>query len=199
MIQLQQVDLVSLMGGTHQLIHLSDPNDSRWAGIQMLAPFENLTLDVDARHDIYLLAGNLQCGNEHYPSGSFISRSHSFTVVAGDKGATVLGYRDRLVHSSGNESLTRDQLRWFEGRLTGIGVAQLSTTHHHLSLVSWQPNTYTQPHTHPYGEEIFVLSGELRDERGRYPAGSWLRFYPGSSHAPFVEINTLILLRNGHL
>ena len=29
--------------------------------------------------------------------------------------------------------------------------------------------------------------------------GSWLRFYPHSGHAPYVEINTIILLRNGHL
>ena len=36
----------------------------------------------------------------------------------------------------------------------------------------------------PDGEEIFVLSGELRDEYGRYPAQSWLRFPPGASHRP---------------
>ncbi len=199
MIQLQQVDLKSLIGGSNQLIHLSDRDDSRWAGIQVLAPFESFTFAVDARHDIYLLAGDLQCDNKSYPNGSFISRNHAFTVIAGDKGTTIFWYRDTLVHASGLESLTLDLLTWFEGRLAGISVAQLSRMHHHLTLVSWRPDTHTQPHTHPHGEEIFVLNGELCDERGCYPAGSWLRFYPNSGHAPFAKINTLILLRNGHL
>jgi anti-sigma factor ChrR (cupin superfamily) len=34
------------------------------------------------------------------------------------------------------------------------------------------------------GEEIFVVRGELEDEYGAYPAHTWLRFGPGSSHHP---------------
>lgn len=199
MIQLQPVDLNKLVGGSSQLIHLSEGNDARWSGIQVLAPLESFTFAVSARHDIYLLAGDIQCDNKSYVTGSYISRNHGFTVVAGVKGSTIFWYRDTLVHASGLESITLDQLTWFEGRLAGIGVAQLSSTQHHLTLVSWQPGAHTRPHTHSHGEEIFVLSGELCDERGSYPAGSWLRFYPSSSHAPFAKTTTLILLRNGHL
>ena len=34
------------------------------------------------------------------------------------------------------------------------------------------------------GEEIFVISGELSDEYGTYPAHTWLALPPGSSHRP---------------
>jgi anti-sigma factor ChrR (cupin superfamily) len=61
------------------------------------------------------------------------------------------------------------------------------------------PGTRAHMHHHPRGEEIDVLEGELQDQRGRYPAGSWQRLHADPGHAPFADVDTLILLRNGHL
>ncbi|NMU83859.1 cupin, partial [Vibrio parahaemolyticus] len=49
------------------------------------------------------------------------------------------------------------------------------------------------------GEEIFVLSGEFRDELGTYPALSWIRSPHMSEHFPFVEQETIIWVKTGHL
>jgi anti-sigma factor ChrR (cupin superfamily) len=49
------------------------------------------------------------------------------------------------------------------------------------------------------GEEIYVISGEFIDEHGRYPAGTWIRSPHLSQHHPFVEKDTLILVKTGHL
>ena len=38
---------------------------------------------------------------------------------------------------------------------------------------------------HDGGEDIFALDGVFSDEHGDYPAGTYLRNPPGSSHAPF--------------
>jgi hypothetical protein len=46
---------------------------------------------------------------------------------------------------------------------------------------------------------MFVLSGELSDADERYPSGTWMRLHPGSAHAPFARVPTVILLRHGHL
>ena len=48
------------------------------------------------------------------------------------------------------------------------------------------------------GEEIYVISGELIDDDGHYPAGTWIRAtVPGMN--PHVEKESLIWLKTGHL
>ena len=54
-------------------------------------------------------------------------------------------------------------------------------------------------HQHWGGEEIFVLSGTFKDEHGVYPTGTWLRNPHLSRHHPFVEDETIILVKVGHL
>ena len=39
-------------------------------------------------------------------------------------------------------------------------------------------------HRHDGGEEILVLEGVFSDEHGDYPAGTYLRNPPGTSHQP---------------
>ena len=199
MVQVQRVDLAPMIGRLNALIHLSSPDDLRWAGLQALAPTETLALVAGARHDIYLVGGDLLESGKDHAAGSFFSRGSALSLRAGPAGAVFFMYRDEVARASGHECWAAHELVWLSGTAQGMSVAALSETHHRLAMVSWQPGTRAAAHTHPHGEEIFVLRGELRDERGAYPAGSWLRFHPGSGHAPYADQDTLILLRNGHL
>ena len=52
------------------------------------------------------------------------------------------------------------------------------------SIVRYDPGAAFNAHSHDGGEEVFVLEGVFEDDEGRYPAGSYLRNPPGSSHAP---------------
>jgi anti-sigma factor ChrR (cupin superfamily) len=52
------------------------------------------------------------------------------------------------------------------------------------SIVRYSPGAVFPVHAHPEGEEIVVLNGEFADENGIYPAGTYLKNPPGSSHAP---------------
>jgi anti-sigma factor ChrR (cupin superfamily) len=61
------------------------------------------------------------------------------------------------------------------------------------------PGARVPHHAHPGGEELFVLEGEIRDELGSYPAGTWIRQPHGSEHAPFSEKGALVLVRRGYL
>ncbi|MCC1497227.1 cupin domain-containing protein [Alcanivorax sp. 1008] len=63
------------------------------------------------------------------------------------------------------------------------------------SIVRYEPGTRFSAHKHPLGEEILVLDGVFSDEHGDYPAGSYLRNPPGSSHAPFSEEGCTILVK----
>lgn len=67
------------------------------------------------------------------------------------------------------------------------------------ALLKWPRGEKFLPHRHYGGEEIFVLSGEFRDEHGIYPKGSWIRNSHLSNHHPFVEEETIILVKVGDL
>jgi len=87
--------------------------------------------------------------------------------------------------------------------LAGNGNLQVLPLHNFngesVALVRWPAGERFQSHVHPGGEEIYVISGELIDEQGRYPAGTWLRNPHMSRHHPFVEQDTLIWVKVGHL
>ena len=63
------------------------------------------------------------------------------------------------------------------------------------SIVEYKPGASFQTHMHPLGEEIFVLEGTFSDENGDYPAGTYLRNPPGSSHAPFSKDGCKIFVK----
>ncbi|MCF6264135.1 MAG: cupin domain-containing protein [Xanthomonadales bacterium] len=46
---------------------------------------------------------------------------------------------------------------------------------HVTSFVKFEPGSYFPAHSHPNGEEIFVLEGVFSDENGDYPAGTYIR------------------------
>ncbi len=58
---------------------------------------------------------------------------------------------------------------------------------HVTSFVKFEPGSFFPQHTHPNGEEILVLEGVFSDEKGDYPAGTYIRNPPGSLHKPFTE------------
>ncbi len=63
------------------------------------------------------------------------------------------------------------------------------------SLVAYVPNSHFSAHEHPLGEEFLVLSGVFSDEEGDYPAGTYVRNPPLSSHQPFSQQGCLILVK----
>ncbi len=87
--------------------------------------------------------------------------------------------------------------------LPGQGRLQVMPLHdfagEHVALVKWPAGERFQRHRHYGGEEIFVLSGEFRDEFGVYPAGSWMRNPHLSEHQPYVDQDTVIWVKVGHL
>ena len=87
--------------------------------------------------------------------------------------------------------------------LNGIGNLMVLSLHEfqtqHTALVYWPAHEKFQPHQHWGGEEILVISGKFIDEHGDYPTGTWIRSPHLSKHCPYVEEETLILVKTGHL
>lgn len=66
------------------------------------------------------------------------------------------------------------------------------------SIVRYAPASKFAAHVHGGGEEILVLEGTFQDEHGDYPAGSYFRNPPGTSHTPASAEGCMIFVRLWH-
>lgn len=63
------------------------------------------------------------------------------------------------------------------------------------SIVRYAPNSHFPAHVHTGGEEFLVLEGVFQDEHGDFPAGSYVRNPPTSSHTPGSEPGCTIFVK----
>lgn len=63
------------------------------------------------------------------------------------------------------------------------------------TIVRYAPNSHFSPHVHTGGEEFFVLDGVFQDEHGDFPAGSYIRNPPESSHTPGSDAGCTIFVK----
>lgn len=78
---------------------------------------------------------------------------------------------------------------WPVSRRAGIYVKELWTdaaTGDAAVLVRMDPGCAYPRHRHVGDEEVFVLQGGFRDERGEHRMGEFRRFEAGSIHAPIA-------------
>jgi len=89
---------------------------------------------------------------------------------------------------------------WSPGLVDGLSVMPLHQFGtENVAIYKWKPGTTFHRHTHPGGEEIFVIDGAFEDEHGQYPKGTWLRNPPHSVHTPFSNEGCTIFIKTGHL
>ncbi|WP_323752281.1 cupin domain-containing protein [Marinobacter sp.] len=151
--------------------------------------------------EILVLEGVFSDENGHYPAGTYLRNPPgSGHAPFSKEGCTLLvklhqfDQRDRTTIC-----IDTTTAEWLPG-IGGLKVMPLHDfEHEHVALVKWPPNEVFQPHRHFGGEEILVLSGEFCDENGRYPKGTWMRSPHMSQHHPFVEKETVIWVKTGHL
>ena len=196
MIEHASVDLLDL---SSRLVAFTRADDPLWSGMIVLAPGERVELAAAVRHELLVVSGAVDCDDGlRLDSGDFAVRGGPAGLRAGESGAQLFAYRDASGTVFDETTVTRADRPWRESRTAGMLSANLGNRGHALNLVMWQPGVLTRRHAHPRGEEIFVLRGELCEER-RHPAGSWMRLHPGAWHSPVVETPTLLLVRSGHL
>lgn len=63
------------------------------------------------------------------------------------------------------------------------------------TIVRFEPGSVFTAHTHDGGEEYLVLEGTFQDEDGDFPAGSYVRNPPTSSHTPAAQDGAIILVK----
>ena len=63
------------------------------------------------------------------------------------------------------------------------------------SIVRYAPGSQFSAHTHTGGEEFIVLEGVFQDEHGDYPAGTYVRNPPTTSHTPGAAEGCVIFVK----
>ncbi len=62
-----------------------------------------------------------------------------------------------------------------------------------VGLIRYDPGASVPLHRHAGDEHIYILSGSQQDERGRYPAGSYIYNPEGSQHSITSQEGCLVL------
>jgi anti-sigma factor ChrR (cupin superfamily) len=92
-----------------------------------------------------------------------------------------------------------DAMEWVDSPASGVERKMLDRVGDEVaratSLVRYAPRSSFPPHEHGGGEEFLVLEGVFSDERGDYPAGTYVRNPIGSRHAPSSEPGCTILVK----
>lgn len=81
-----------------------------------------------------------------------------------------------------------ERLDWLASPMKGVDRRMLDRIGGEVaratSIVRYAPGSAFSAHTHTGGEEFIVLDGVFQDEHGDYPAGTYVRNPPTTSHTP---------------
>lgn len=151
--------------------------------------------------EILVLDGVFSDHTGDYPAGSYFRNPAGFQHAPFSHSGCLLLVKLHQFQADDSHHICIDtrNANWQSGH----GRLQVLPLHQHhgeqVALVHWPAGERFQSHIHFGGEEIYVMHGEFIDEYGRYPAGSWIRSPHLSRHQPYVETDTLIWVKTGHL
>ena len=151
--------------------------------------------------EILVLEGVFSDEYGDYPAGSYLRNPPgSKHTPHSEPGCVLLVKLDQFdADDATTLRLNTNDTEWMPGE----SKLQIMPLHDYgeesIFLLKWPPDTRIRPHRHFGGEEAFVISGELLDEYGRYPAGTWMRNPHNSEHCPYVEEESIIWIKTGHL
>jgi anti-sigma factor ChrR (cupin superfamily) len=157
--------------------------------------------DHPGGEEILVLEGTFSDQTGDYPAGTYFRNPIGFRHAPFSEAGCVLLVKLHQFEDSDTEHVVIDTTaapyQPGQGGLTVLPLHQHGTEQ--VALVRWPAGERFQDHAHFGGEEIYVISGELRDEHGVYPAGTWIRSPHLSRHHPWAEEETLIWVKVGHL
>ncbi|MBD1389194.1 cupin domain-containing protein [Neiella sp. HB171785] len=151
--------------------------------------------------EIFVLEGVFSDETGHYGPGTYIRNPPGSSHSPFSEQGCVIFVKLQQMDERDRQSvrIATETTPWLPG-MGGLQVMPLHEfEHEHVALVKWPAGEVFQPHRHFGGEEILVLSGEFCDEYGKYPAGTWMRSPHQSQHHPYVEQETVIWVKTGHL
>ncbi len=151
--------------------------------------------------EILVLDGTFSDESGDYHAGSYFRNPEGYSHAPYSENGCVLLVKLHQFQYEDYQHINVDtnNADWYAGQ----GNLRVMPLHNFkgesMALVHWPAGKHFQPHVHAGGGEIYVIRGEFIDEHGRYPEGSWIRNPHMGRHDPYVEKDTVILVKVGHL
>lgn len=145
--------------------------------------------------EIFVLEGNYTNEFGTFEEGTYLKFPHENEKFVKSETSCVVFRKINYKHNNEEVMINSKKEEW----LLGHGNLSVKPLSEQTALVKWPKDEKFVPHKHWGGEEIFVLSGVFIDEYGRFPKGAWIRSPHLSEHFPYVEEETIIFVKTGHL
>jgi anti-sigma factor ChrR (cupin superfamily) len=152
--------------------------------------------------EIFVLEGMFSDEHGDYQPGTYLLNPDGTSHAPFSKDGCTLFVKLRQYDGEGRAQVAMDTnvLDWQTRTDNGIWQIPLYRQGGYRDwtmLLKIDPGAESPHHSHPNGEEVFVIDGEFSDEFGTYPAGTWTRNPPGSSHAVRSEKGAILYVRFG--
>jgi anti-sigma factor ChrR (cupin superfamily) len=152
--------------------------------------------------EIFVLDGVFSDEHGDYPAGTYLLNPDRTSHAPFSKDGCVLFVKLRQYKGFGRTQvqINTNVLDWQPRTDTGIWQKPLYLQggfKEWTQLLKLDPGAEAPHHNHSNGEEVFVIDGEFEDEDGVYPAGTWTRSPPGSSHTVKSPKGAILYVRFG--
>lgn len=153
--------------------------------------------------EFFVLEGVFSDERGDYPTGTYVRNPPGSRHRPFSRAGCVLFVKLRQIAAEDSARVAIDTTRSAWAPYPGAEGLDMMMLHTHgrerVYLARWTAGASYPMHRHAGGEEVYVLSGELGDNLGSYPTGTWIRSPVGSEHAPFSKAGAIIYVKSGHL
>lgn len=145
--------------------------------------------------EIFVLEGTYINEYGEYPQGTYLRLPEENEALVKSDKACVIFRKTNFFTDKQKIIIDTNTTLWLQGQ----GNLEVMPLYEQTALVKWPKGERFIPHKHWGGEEIIVLKGVFMDEYGEYPKGSWIRSPHLSEHFPYVNEETIIFVKTGHM
>jgi anti-sigma factor ChrR (cupin superfamily) len=151
--------------------------------------------------EIFVVEGKFSDETGDYHAGTYFRNPEGFRHAPfSEEGALILVKLHQFQQGDDKHVVIDTKTAEWQPDQDGLEVMPLHDfKDEHVALERWSAGKCLDRHVHMGGEEVYVIEGELIDEYGRYPSGTWIRSPHLSAHQPYVEQDTLLWVKTGHL
>jgi len=145
--------------------------------------------------EIFVLEGIYINEYGEHPKGTYLRLPKENEALAKSNDGCVIFRKTNFFTDTQELIINTNNEEWLQGQ----GNLEVMPLYEQTALVKWPKDEKFTPHKHWGGEEIVVLEGTFIDEHGEYPKNSWLRSPHLSEHFPYVNEETIIFVKTGHI
>lgn len=193
-----------LSGVQRKMLDRDGDEVARATSLVRYAPNSHFSAHVHGGgEEFFVLDGTFSDEHGDYPAGTYVRNPVGSSHQPFSRDGCVILVKLRQMEPSDQTRVvvnTRDEGLWQPGPTEGTEILPLHRFgREHVALAHWASGTKAPGHDHSGGLELLVLDGQLDDENGSYPRGTWLRLPAGTRHAPVCTCGCTLYVKAGHL